>query len=101
MKRKFLLALRAPSEEFQSMIIDGKSCPLLDKGGELLEWAEHQINDPSAASALNVMVVLASVTHFITHLAFKEPDRSDQPQFLKHRDIPIHGDQIDGRLGFF
>ena len=99
MWRVVLSTLRTPTEKLQGMTFNRKLRLSLDEFGQLLYGAQHQIDDEAAATALNVMMVLSAMAHFITHLPFMEPNRIHQTKLLQHRQVSIDRHKISGNMG--
>ncbi len=81
------------------MAVHGKPSLFFNELRQLLQWAEHQINDFSTATTLNMMVVSPAMNHFIAHLSFMESDGIHQTQLLEHRQVTIDRYKIDIRSG--
>jgi hypothetical protein len=93
-----LPALRAPSEKLQGMTFNGKLRLLFNQTGQLLQWTEHQINDLATSPTLYVVMMLASVPHFIAHLPLMKSDRIHQTKLLQHGQISIDRHQVSGHM---
>ncbi len=63
-----LSALWTPAEKLQGMAFYRKLGLGFDKLREFLKRAQHEIDDPTTAATLNVMMVLPSMPHLIPHL---------------------------------
>jgi len=66
---------------------------------QLLQWAEHQIDDLAATTALNMMVVRSAMNHLIPHLPFMKPDGIHQTKLLEHGQVTVNRHKIDTGFG--
>jgi hypothetical protein len=92
--------LRTPTKKLQGVAFDRKPRLPLDEIGQLLQGTQQQVDDETAAAALNVVMMPSAMPDFITHLSFMKPNWIYQTQLLEHGKIPIDRHQIDDMTPF-
>lgn len=82
------------------MAVYGKLGLLFDELRQFLQRTQHQIDDFSTTSTLNMVMMRPPMADFVAHLSFVETDGIHQAQLLKHRKVPVHRDEIGSRVRF-
>lgn len=81
------------------MTIHGESSLFFNEFCQLLQRAEHQVEDFPTTSALNMVMMSPPMHHFIAHLSFLKSDGIHQTELLEHRQVTVDRHKIDIRFG--